>query len=104
MKTDMDTTARDGKPCDECGDDAVVEIQLQGHHHQTALCGACADNAITTCPGCEQNIWCKDGTRVYQSSSLYCASCCAQHPVIAAILDRALRLDASRDEFQQVRR
>ena len=91
-------------PCDQCGDGAVVDIEMQGHARPVKLCGKCADDQITTCPGCEQTIWCKDGTRVYTSASLYCASCCAQHPVIATILDRALHLDEARDAFHQVRR
>lgn len=80
MQTDPITSTKyDGAPCIECGEDAVVAVLVQGRFHEVPLCGACADGKITECPGCDQTIWSKDGTRLFRSSSLFCPSCVSLH-------------------------
>jgi hypothetical protein len=64
----------DGCACAECGEDAVIELLMQGSFFEVPLCGACADQ-LTECPGCEQLIWQRNGTRIYSSPNLYCPRC-----------------------------
>lgn len=70
----INTTTHDGRVCEQCGEDAVVAVQLQGSWYDAALCGACADQVIT-CGKCEQRLMDWDGVRVFSTPDKFCWRC-----------------------------
>jgi hypothetical protein len=102
--SDMDTDRFDGAPCYTCGADAVgvFPIAEGSRIEDRAVCGQCADDFITICPGCDYHVWVNSCTRI--GAELHCADCAAKHPVIVGATMAGIQADEDFDEFQQVRR
>ena len=94
MRTDLDTTAADGRECQECGEDAVAMVIVGGQ--PMTLCGACLSDRTDLCPNCNQREWIDTMTRVYGTSTLFCADCSKALIGVVAGREHEARVDDSK--------